>query len=238
MDEAHPPEEERPFADEPSVLRIGCLPHLPVQRLLAFLGALGQRQPRLETRVRHDRHVEQLRRLDGGELDIAMLHDAGEQDDIETEPVFPGEPLAAFVALGHPLAAKRILGPCDVLDVDLVIFPRADDPGLYDHLLAQIDRGCYRFRGIAEAPGAQVRDVLLDVARGRGVAIGAWSLGELSDARRIVARRELDPALAMPQTVIAWRASRTRHLHDALGCAREAARDLRHGERACDAEAG
>jgi DNA-binding transcriptional LysR family regulator len=212
---------------ERSVLRVGCLPHVPAQRLLAFLGALGLRDPRLETHVLHDRQAEQLRRLDGGELDVAMLHDAGPRVDVEIEPVFPGERLAAFLPLGHPLTAKEVLRPRDLLDLDLVIFPQAEDPALHDHVLSEIDRGSYRFRGVVESPGAHVRDVLLEVARGRGIAIGAWSLAELSDARWIVARRALDPGLSMPETVLAWRASRTRQLQHALAIVRAAARDLR-----------
>lgn len=234
MDDAYPPRETPTASDShthyvPAVLRIGCHPHLPIQRLLAVLGALGLHEPHLETRVRHDRPVEQLRRLDGGELDVAILHDAGEHSQVESEPVFPGEPLAAFLPLAHPLTAMQVLRPNHLHDVDLVIFPRAEDPALFDHLLAEIDGGGYRFRGIVETPGAHVRDVLLEVARGRGVAIGARSLAELSDAGGIVARRTLDPPLTMPDTVLAWRANPPQLLQRALGTVRDVARDLRRG---------
>jgi DNA-binding transcriptional LysR family regulator len=212
-----------------AVLRVGCHPHLPIQRLLAFLGALGLREPHLETRVLHDGPVEQLRRLDRDELDVAILHDAVEHPDIESEPVFPGERLAVFLTVGHPLTAKQVLHAGDLLDADLVIFPRTEDPALYDHLLAEIDRGGYRFRGIVETPGPHVRDVLLEVARGRGVALGARSLAELSDAGGIVARRALDPPLSMPDTVLAWRTDRPPLLQQALGSARDVARELRRG---------
>jgi hypothetical protein len=35
----------------------------------------------------------------------SLIHDTGEEDEIETEPVFPGEPLAAFVPHGHRFTA-------------------------------------------------------------------------------------------------------------------------------------
>jgi DNA-binding transcriptional LysR family regulator len=234
MDVAQPPENTPSGNDSPAlgasaVLRVGCHPHLPIQRLLAFLGALGLHDPRLETRILHDRPMEQLRRLDGGELDVAILHDAGPRPDVESEPVFPGEPLAAFLPLAHPLTALHVLHPSDLLDVDLVIFPRAEDPALFDHLLAEIDDGTYRFRGIVETPGAHVRDVLLEVARGRGIAIGPRSLAELSDARAIVVRRELDPPLTMPDTVLAWRANAPQVMQQALSSVRDVARHLRRG---------
>lgn len=211
------------------VLRVGCHPHLPIQRLLTFLGALGLREPHLATWVLHDRSVEQLRRLDGGELDVAILHDAGEHPDVESEPVFPGEPLAAYLPIAHPLTAMHVLGPHDLRDVDLVMFPREEDRALFEHLLAEIDRGSYCFRGMVETPGPHVRDVLLEVAVGRGVAIGPRSLAELSDAGGIVARRALDPPLTMPDTVLAWRADRPQHVRHVLGTVRDVARDLRRG---------
>jgi DNA-binding transcriptional LysR family regulator len=210
-----------------SVLRIGCLPHLPIQRLLAFLGALGVREPHLETRVLHTQTGDQLRRLDGGELDVAIVHDAGAHAALEIEPLFPGEEIAAFLPVGHPLGAKPVLGPADFLDTDLVTFPRTADPALYDHLLGTIDDGSYRFRGVVEASGPHVRDVLLEVAHGRGVALDSSSLAELCDARGLVVRRELDPPLTMPDTVIAWAASRPHHLHQLIAVVREVARDLR-----------
>jgi DNA-binding transcriptional LysR family regulator len=123
----------------------------------------------------------------------------------------------------------HVLGPHDLRDVDLVMFPREEDRALFEHLLAEIDRGSYCFRGMVETPGPHVRDVLLEVAVGRGVAIGPRSLAELSDAGGIVARRALDPPLTMPDTVLAWRADRPQHVRHVLGTVRDVARDLRRG---------
>jgi DNA-binding transcriptional LysR family regulator len=234
MDEPHPlpnPSREPTAHGAPSVLQIGCFEHLPIQRLLAFLGALGLHAPQLEAQVRHDRLRELLRRLDLGELDLAIIHDTGDGIAVEIEPIFPGEQLAAFLPLGHPLARKRTLAPADVADLDLVIFPHAEDSTLVDRLLAEIEGAGYRFRAIVEAPGAHVRDVLLEVARGQGIAIAASSLAGLTDARDIVTRRALDPRLAMPDTVLAWSPSRSASLQQVLTIVRDVARDLRRGGR-------
>jgi DNA-binding transcriptional LysR family regulator len=243
MDEAQPPTQRSAgdlFAsDAPAVLRIGCPPKLPIQRLLAFLGALGMRAPHVEARVLHDTPAaEQLRRLAGGGLDVAMLYCADRQLEVDVEPVFPGEQLVAFLPPGHPLTANDVLGPADLLDVDLVIFPRAEDPGLFDHLLAELDSGGYRFRRVLEASGGHVRDVLLDVASGRGIAIDSSSLADLSDAREMVVHRALDPPLRMPDVVLAWRPPRAHHLEHVLELLRDVARDLRHGGRQRGEEPG
>lgn len=210
------------------VLRIGCLPHVPIQRLLALLGALRLRDPRLETWVWHGRPVEQLDRLGDGALDVAMLHQACAHPGVETEAVFAGERIAAFLPPGGELAAKRVLRPTDLLDVDLVIFPRDGDPALLEHIGAEIDRSGYRFRGVVEASGHHVRDVLLEVAHGRGIALGPSSLAMLTDARSIVVRRTLDPPLTMPDTVLAWQAHRYDRLKERIDVVRDVARDLRH----------
>jgi len=110
-----------------------------------------------------------------------------------------------------------------------VIFPRAEDPGLFEHLLAELDRNGYRFRQVVEASGGHVRDVLLDVSRGRGIAIDSSSLADLGDAREMVVHRALDPPLRMPDTVLVWRPRRQHHLEHVLALLRDVAREPRHG---------
>jgi DNA-binding transcriptional LysR family regulator len=243
MDEAQAPRQRGagdPLASEdPAVLRIGCPPKLPIQRLLALLGALGMRAPHVEARVLHDTPAaEQLRRLAGGGLDVAMLYGADRQLEVDIEPVFPGEQLVAFLPPGHPLTANDVLGPTDLLDVDLVIFPRADDPALFEHLLAELDRGGYRFRQVVEASGGHVRDVLLAVSGGRGIAIDSSSLADLADAREMVVHRALDPPLRMPDIVLAWLPRHAHQLEHVLGLLRDVARDLRRAGRQRGEETG
>jgi DNA-binding transcriptional LysR family regulator len=50
-------------------LRIACVPHLPIERLLTFLEALHTRSPGLRPQVTHVTSGEQVARLRSGELD-------------------------------------------------------------------------------------------------------------------------------------------------------------------------
>jgi hypothetical protein len=119
-------------------LRIGCVPDLPLQRLLSFLGLLYEREHALQVEVLRLRSAEQLRRVRGGELDLALVHDTGPHASIDAEPVFPGEQLAAFVAPDHRLAAAPAVGPDGLRDEVLLLFPRAADPALHDRLVAMV----------------------------------------------------------------------------------------------------
>jgi len=203
------------------------VPDLPLQRLQSFLGLLYEREHALRARVAHLRSADQLRRLRAGDLQLALIHDTGEEHMIETEPVFTGEPLAAFVPYGHRFAARQEVGLRDLRDEVVVLFPRAADPGLHDWMLAtlELDGG-----GVHEPGGADIRDLLFAVADGHGVTVGPRSLpgivGELGGA---VEARPLAPQRRMPDTALAWAASGSPRHPEVLAAAREVARELRGG---------
>ena len=66
--------------------------------------------------------LDQMRRLQRGELDLGIFHHAGPPGDIETEPLFAGEPLVALLSRGHRLSAKPVLGPTDLQGEVLATF--------------------------------------------------------------------------------------------------------------------
>jgi DNA-binding transcriptional LysR family regulator len=210
-----------------SALRIGCVPDLPIERLLAFLGALEERLPASRQQVRHLTGHEQVRQLRSGELDLAVLHGGGTLPGIESEPLFPGEPVAAFLARGHPLADRSTLGPSDLEDETLVVIPRTANPAFRDQWLVRIDAAGYRFPSVHEAGGPFARDLLLAVASGAGVAFGAFSLSDVTEVGAIVVRRALDPPVSMPETVAAWPADAPRRLRADLEAVREVACSIR-----------
>jgi DNA-binding transcriptional LysR family regulator len=213
-----------------SPLRIGCVPHLPIQPLLRFLGALHDRDPNTRVQVTHLNFLEQMRALAARELDLGIMHASEGNPEIETEPLFAGEPLAAFVPPGHPLAQKPVLSPKDLRSQTLIIFPHEANPALQDRLLGLIDEGGYQFAGVREAGGMNPRDVMLAVADGLGVALGPFSLQDVSDVGGIVIRRQLKPSVSMPDTVVAWRANPPGQLRKTLSLARDVARDLRKAD--------
>jgi DNA-binding transcriptional LysR family regulator len=217
-------------------LRVGSIPDLPIERLLHFLDALRQENAALEVHVMHLPALDQLARLRDGQLELAVVHHAENYDDIEQEVLFDGEPLVAYLAPEHPLAAKEALVPADLESETLVTFPHAANGALHDRLLAMLAEHGYRFASVREAGGMYVRDLMLAVAGGLGVAIGASSLKDVTEAGSIVVRRALDPEPAMPETVLAWHAEPPAQLAATLTSAREAARRLR-GEGVDDSDA-
>ncbi len=160
-------------------------------------------EPLLEAQVTHLAAPEQTQRLRGGELDIGIFFHAREYDDIELNPLFPGELISAIVPPEHPLAAKPVLGPSDVRDETLVTPPRGGNPPLYDRLLASFAEAGYQFRSVEEAGGPSVRDLMISVAEGAGVALWPY-LGGDAESSTIAVVRPLNPPLSMPDTVLAW----------------------------------
>jgi DNA-binding transcriptional LysR family regulator len=210
-----------------SPLRIGCVPLLPIQPLLRFLGALHERDPNIRVQVTHLDFLEQARLLSAGELDLGIFHDAaGDHADFESEALFAGEPLAAFLPPGHALAARSVLKPEDVRSETLVVFPAEANPALHERLLANIEDAGYWFDEMGEASGMNPRDVMLSVAEGVGVALGPVSLQEVSDVGSIVLRRPLEPPVLMPDMVVAWRSDPPGRMKEKLSVVREVAREL------------
>jgi DNA-binding transcriptional LysR family regulator len=196
--------EARRVAGAGVTLQIGCVPHLPVERLLTFLGELRRHEPNLSIQVRHLLTIDQVRLLRDGELDIGIFPRAGAHNDLELQPLFPGEPLSAFLPPDHPLAAKQVVTPEDVRGEPLVIFPRAADPTLHDMLIDSFEDAGFRFSEVHEAGGPSASELLLAVASGSGIALATTSMRHTSDAGRIVVQRPLEPQPEAPETVLAW----------------------------------
>jgi DNA-binding transcriptional LysR family regulator len=210
-----------------STLRIGCVPHLPIERLLAFLQALDERSPSDQPQITHVTSGEQVARLRSGELDIGIFNDDGSEEGLEEEPLFPGELLVAFLAPDHPLTERAVLGPFDLAQETLVVFPQAASVAPHERWLALLERAGYRFAQVRDAGGTDPRDLLLAVAGGLGVMLAPASLGDVSDAGTLVARRELDPPVTLASTVVAWRADPPARFQETLTVVREIARELR-----------
>jgi hypothetical protein len=206
---------------------IGCAPDLSLHRVQALLGALYRSHPRLRTEVVHLRCEEQLRRLRADELQLGLIHDLGPQPDVETASMAPGEPLCAFLPVGHPLTALDVLGAGDLESEVHVRSPRAADPALSDRLDALLEGAGHRFAAVHETVGTEPRDVILVVAELRGAAVGPESLLRISgELDTIVTSCALDPPLQMPETMLAWHA-RPAGVDGIVAAAREAAQLLR-----------
>jgi len=213
-------------------LQIGCVPDLPIQRLLQFLASLQARAHDATAQVTHLASAEQLRHLRAGGLDLAIFHDSEAYDDVETEPLFPGEPLTILLPPDHRLADRPVVRCDDLSDEPLVTYPRVQDPGLYDRVLALADECGYRFSTIHEAAGSNPRDLMLAVASGSGVALVPASITELTETGGIAVPRPLDPPLTMPDTVVGWPVAPPRLPPPLVEAVRDLAGELRRATAA------
>jgi DNA-binding transcriptional LysR family regulator len=210
-----------------STLRIGCTPNLPMEQLRRFLGALQERDPKSRVEVTHHFALEQVARLRRGELDFGIFPCAEKYDDIEMERLLPGTPLIALLPVGHPLAAKAVIGPDDLRTEQLVTFTRAVNPALHASFLLSIDAAGYSFVRISEATGATMRDLMMAVAAGDGVALMPTPPMDTGEGADIVVGRPLEPPVCIPGTGVAWRTRPPRHLGDVIATIQDIARGLR-----------
>jgi DNA-binding transcriptional LysR family regulator len=215
-------------ADAP--VRLGSVLHLPVEPLLRLVRALDESDLVSNPEVRRLPAVEQVKRLRSGELDLATFPYAEDHDGLELEPLFPGEPIAAYVARDHPLATKKALGPDDLREGPIFVYQSAN-PALWDLCRARFEEAGYRFGNLRDMAGSNDgRDAILAVADGSGVALLPASILETSQAGSIVARLPLDPPVSMPDTVLGWSASPPRQLGNILGRVRRVAHLVRQSE--------
>ena len=114
-----------PGDGRPQRVRVGCAADLSLHRLQTFLGALYGRDPDIHAEVIHDRTAALVAGVRDGRLDIALIHGPTAEPLVEAEPVFPGEPLAGFLPLGHRLAHRPSLTPADLRRERLLTFPAA-----------------------------------------------------------------------------------------------------------------
>ncbi|MDX6645202.1 MAG: hypothetical protein QOK40_929 [Miltoncostaeaceae bacterium] len=209
------------------LLRIGCPPQVPMDRLQLFLLGILEGASGCEVEVTHLHTPDQVLRLSAGQLDLGMVHAGDEYDGIGLEPLFQGEPLQAVLPASHRAAARPVVGPADLRGEPLVLFPRRANPWLHDRVVTLAEGAGYGFSHVRETGSAQAQDVIPAVATGRGVALAPPSVLELAQRRLGVVSRPLVPPLAMPDTMLAWRSPPSSRLRPIVAAARALARKLR-----------
>ncbi len=210
-----------------AVLRIGCIPYLPIAQLLDLLDALHEEMPSWRTQVTHLPTLEQVRRLRGGELDVGLFYGVEEHEGLEPEPLFGGEPMVAYLPPAHRLAEQEVVRPDDIADEVVVMFMRSVNPALFDWIFGQLESAGFRFRDVSEVGLLDARDMLLAVAAGSGVTVGPFSLKDVGQVGDVVIRRRLEPPLTMPETVVAVPAAPPRRLGEVLARVHRVAGELR-----------
>jgi DNA-binding transcriptional LysR family regulator len=214
-----------------AALRVGAAGHVGLEPLHRFIEALRERRAITQADVARLPSVEQLRRLRDGRLDLGIFPEHENEDGLKTAPFLPEEPLAAYMAPEHPLAANDAVTPGDLFRERVLVLASANPP-LWETVRKRFERVGYRFELLDELAGANdSRDALLAASTGRGVVLLPASMLEHLHARTLVAMRPLDPPVSMPRTVIAWRADPSPHLARTIGTVREVASDLSNGRQ-------
>jgi DNA-binding transcriptional LysR family regulator len=215
-------EETRRIGGQAATRRIGCVPAIPVERVLEYVDALRDRIPGVTIQVANEFTLAQLKHLRAGELDLAIVFDPGDDAGVEKTPLFAGEPLALYVPAAHRLAAEEVVEPADVREEILVTGSSATNPGLYRKTLDRFAEAGYRFGRVVEVPGATWPDLEIAVASGVGVAVSPASL----DPVDAVVRCMLRPVLRMPDVFLVWRPDTPTALSGFVDTARDVAREL------------
>ena len=219
-----------PLRGPDATVRIGCVAELALQQVQSFVGALYASAPHLEAELRHLPSAAQMRALQAGELDFGLLYGTGDVEGIEAVPIFAGEQLRAIVPIGHRLAQRPAVTPCDLRQEELLTVARHIDPAVHDALIARVRDAGHEFRRVREWGASDPRDILMAVAQGTGVALApAPLLDAAGELATIVTACPIDPPVRMAAIVLAWRAPANAAVSPLLEVARAAARELRGG---------
>jgi DNA-binding transcriptional LysR family regulator len=197
-----------------------------MEPLHAFVEAVEEHELVERVEVARVPAVDQIRRLREGRLDLGIFPYTIEQAGLETEPLLPDEPLVAFMAPDHPLAAKDAVTPKDLREEPVLVFQSAN-PALWEVCERRLEDAGFRFERLNDVVGSNDgRDGILAAATKRGVVLLPASVLEMGQAGSIVVRRPLDPPVSMPHTVVAWRANPAPQLRRVVALVREVARRL------------
>ena len=181
-----------------ALLRAGLPPDISGDTVAALLTAFHGRNSGVELELHELSTADQLARFAARELDVGLIHHPCDVTGLELGPVLrrdlgvllPREADSGTASVEVPLSA--------LAGRDLVLFPRAGAPALYDELLAGCARGGYRPPAVRHGQGASfVRGLVLS---GGAVAFAARDAQPADPDPDLIWR----PLLGAP---LAWRHS-------------------------------
>src|SRR4051794_36604283 len=134
-------------------LRVGCVAYVQMEPLQEFVEALSEHELVERADVARVAAVDQIRRLRDGSLDLGIFPHTNGQAGLETEPLLPEEPLAAFMAPDHPLAAKDALTSEDLREVPVLVFQSANPP-LWEACKGRLEGAGFVFERLSDVVGS------------------------------------------------------------------------------------
>jgi len=150
-------------------LTIGFVTHAVYEVLPNALRRLRAEHPQLDVVLREMSNAEQVAALEGGRIDIALLHPPVSVTARVHELRLGEEPLIAALPAAWPLDADGCVSLADVARHGLVWFPEQQIPALRAQLLGALRRAGHETRVVQDAN--RTLTVLACVAAGLG-----WSL--------------------------------------------------------------
>ncbi|RJL34561.1 LysR substrate-binding domain-containing protein [Bailinhaonella thermotolerans] len=142
---------ERARRGEVGTLRAAVTPDLAAPVVAALIAAAP---PGVRLALSQIGTVEQVAALTAGELDVGVLHHPVTAPGLAFGPML-AQPVGVLLEEGDPLAASASVHLADLSGRDLVLFPRATAPGLYDEMIAGCRRHGFDPPAVHETPNPQ-----------------------------------------------------------------------------------
>jgi DNA-binding transcriptional LysR family regulator len=150
-------------------LTIGFVTHAVYDVLPSALRRLHAEHPQLDVLLREMSNAEQVDALEGGRIDIALLHPPVSVNARVHELRVGAEPMVAALPVDYKLATDGRVSMAEISKIGLVWFPEHDIPTMRTQMLSALRSAGHETRIVQDA--SRTLTVLACVAAGLG-----WSL--------------------------------------------------------------
>lgn len=191
----------RAAAGQTGVVRVGFVGSAVYPVVPDIVRSFRAARPDVEVRLRELPTTAQLAALTAGALDVGFARLPLHEPALHVAPLLR-EPVIAALPEGHPLTACAQVRVQDLAAEPFIMFPRAQAPGFFDHLLSSVAAGGVVPRVVQEAP--EMQTIVGLVASGLGVSLVPASVSAL--ALGGVAYRPMDRSVQAELAVV--------HRHD------------------------
>ncbi|MFJ5836582.1 LysR family transcriptional regulator [Streptomyces shenzhenensis] len=185
---------------ETGLLRAALSPDLAGATVAALLAGFPRRHPGLELELHELPTAQQLAKLAAHELDVGLIRHPCDVTGLELGPVLRRE-LGVLLPPDAPAARLAEVPLAALTGYDLILFPRAGAPAVYDDLLTTCARGGYTPAAVRHGQGASfVRGLVLSAG---AVAFGPRDTHDDARPTDVVWRPLAGAPLALRHSV-AW----------------------------------
>ena len=178
----------------------GFVPISMDNRLAEAIRDFRRSYPEVELNLRDMETEDQLKALREGDLNLGIVQVLAHPiEELQTEP-FHRERYLLALPRGHALANRMHIGLAELDGENMVFFPRASHPELYDSLLGALSRSGARIRIVQETTGVPAAAAL--VAAGLGIALVSETFARFCPFPLEI--RELEGGLPLVEYSLAW----------------------------------